>query len=42
MAIELHIAETLYQVVDNSLSGTISTGTALLMIGVGSLFGSFL
>lgn len=41
MAIELHIAETLYQAVDNSLSGTISTGTALIMIGVGSLFGSF-
>ncbi|PHM25047.1 type IV secretion system protein [Xenorhabdus budapestensis] len=41
MAIELHIAETLYQAVDNALSGTISTGTALLMIGVGSLFGAF-
>ncbi len=41
MAIELHIAETLYQAVDNALSGTIATGTSLLMIGVGSLFGTF-
>lgn len=41
MAIELQIAETLYRAVDDALSGTISTGTSLLMIGVGSLFGSF-
>lgn len=41
MSVELHIAETLYQTIDNSLSGTISTGTSLIMIGVGSLFGIF-
>lgn len=41
MEIELRIAETLYQAVDSALSGTISIGTSLLMIGVGSLFGAF-
>lgn len=41
MAIELSIAETLYQSIDQSLAGTIKTGTSSLMIGVGSLFCSF-
>lgn len=41
MDIEVHIAENLYQTIDNSLSDTISGGTTLLMMGVGSLFGSF-
>ncbi|MGN2498847.1 type IV secretion system protein [Serratia nevei] len=41
MAIELHIADTLYRAIDTALSGTISTGTSLLMIGVGTLFGTF-
>ncbi|MGK7247418.1 hypothetical protein ACSPAH_23230 [Buttiauxella agrestis] len=37
MAIELEIAQTLYRAIDDALSGIISTGTANLMIGVGSL-----
>lgn len=41
MAIELSVAQTLYRSVDTALSGMISTGTANLMIGVGSLFGAF-
>lgn len=41
MAIELEIAQTLYRSIDNALAGIISTGTANLMIGVGSLFGVF-
>lgn len=40
MTIELHIAETLYNTIDNNLSGTIATGTSLIMIGLGGLFGT--
>lgn len=42
MVIELNIADTLYRAIDAALSGTISTGTTLIMTGVGSLFGIFL
>ncbi|EDY0728498.1 conjugal transfer protein, partial [Salmonella enterica subsp. enterica serovar Braenderup] len=41
MAIELEIAQTLYRAIDDALSGIITTGTANLMIGVGSIFGAF-
>lgn len=41
MAIELAIAETLYRSIDTAMAGIITTGTANLMIGVGSLFCSF-
>lgn len=41
MAIELEVAATLYRSVDDALAGIIATGTANLMIGVGSLFGAF-
>jgi len=40
MAIELQVAQTLYQAIDDALSGMISTGTHNLMMGVSALFGA--
>ncbi|MGP5367269.1 type IV secretion system protein [Pseudomonas helleri] len=38
---DVHIAQTLYDVVDASLKSTIGTGTAKAMMGLGGLFGTF-
>lgn len=40
MAIELAVAQTLYQAIDDTLSGIVNTGTSNLMIGVSTIFGS--
>lgn len=40
MAIELAVAQTLYQAIDDALTGMITTGTSNLMIGVSALFGA--
>src|ERR1700712_1861544 len=38
---ELHVAQKMYEAVDASLHGTLVTGTANVMLGVGALFGTF-
>ena len=38
---ELHVAQNMYEAVDASLQGTLASGTANVMLGIGALFGTF-
>lgn len=38
---DIHVAQNMYTSIDTTLQGTLTTGTANVMLGVGALFGTF-